>query len=543
MKKVLFLLFSGLLGLLTSCTSSPTQATPPAQAASLDNTVANVARVVESPAIAVRGYGIVAGLFGTGSSECPPELRQELEKYIWQQIPKAGAINAREFINSPDTAVVEIIGVIPSMATMGQPFDVVVRPLSSTQTTSLDGGHLYTTDLKEISRLTQFNQYSKTIAKAQGQIYTDYSINRDADTNPSRWYVLGGGYPLSSTTISFRLNQPDFVIASAIRNRINERFGANVANAVSAGEIQISVPDKYRDSKVRFLAMIHQLYLADQPNLKHQRIDNLIGQLQSETDKFAPEVALEAFGKAASDKLADLLKSQDNALRFHAARSLSNIGDSRAAPVLSEFVFDPQSPYRIDALKTFGRNVRLSDAEPVLLKAMEQEDIELRIAAYEAALAAKSAIINRTLVVSGNFFVDKVLCGGPKAVYVFRKDKPGIVIFGAPVRCNESIFLQTNDGEVTINARQGDKYISVSRKHPNRPRVIGPLSSRYELTQLIRVLGESPEPPKGGTTLPGLSLSYAQIIDILEKMCKNDFLNAQFFQGNATNADEILKNM
>jgi len=539
MKKILFLLCCGLLGLLTSCTSPTEQAPTPMESVDVDKNVADLVRVIESPATTVRGFGIVAGLFGTGSAECPPQLRQELEKYIWQQIPKSGVLNPRDFINSLDTAVVEILGVIPPMASTGQPFDIVVRPLSSTQTTSLSGGQLYTTDLKEISRFTQFNQYAKTIARAQGPIYTD----RSADPNSTRWYVFGGGYPLDNVNVSLVLNQPNFIAAGVIRNRINERFGAKVANAVSAGEIQLSIPDAYRDDKTRFLAMIRQLYLADQPNLKQQKIEKLIEQLQNDPDKAAPEAALEALGKASVDKLANLIKSSDNAVRFHAARCLSNIGDPRALSVLGEFVFDAQSPYRSDALRTLGRNAKLKDAEPIFLRALEQEELELRLTAYEVALAAKSSCVKRTLIVAGNFFVDNVLCGGPKVVYAYRQDRPCIVIFGAPVRCSNNIFLQSDNGEVTLNARPGDKYISVSRKHPNRPRVFGPIAGGFELTQLTRALGESPEPVQGTVAPPGLALSYSQIVELFEKMCKNGVIGAQYKPGPVTNAGEILKNL
>ena len=58
----------------------------------------------------MRGIGIVAGLHGTGSSECPPMVRENLEKYIWKQIPAGSGINARAFIESRNTAVVEVFG-------------------------------------------------------------------------------------------------------------------------------------------------------------------------------------------------------------------------------------------------------------------------------------------------------------------------------------------------------------------------------------------------------------------------------------------------
>lgn len=540
MKKILFSLPLVALTLLTSCASSPKS--PPAQSpptpVNLDNTIADLARVVESPAVIVRGYGIVAGLFGTGSAECPPQLRQDLEKYIWQQMPKAGMINPRSFIDSLDTAVVEILGVIPPMAVAGQSFDLLVRPLSSTQTTSLNGGTLYTTDLSELSRLTQFNQYAKTIARAQGPIFTVAG----GQTGKPGWYILGGGYPLSDTNVSLLLNQPDFIAANAIRNRINERFGAKIANAASAAEILLSIPEKYRSDKPRFLTMIRLLYLSDRSELRERRIDSLIVQLQTESDKLPAELALEAIGKAALDELAPLLKSDDQTVRFHAARCMSNIGDNRSLAVLRNFVLDPESTNRCDALRTIGQNARLSETEPILLSALAQDEMPLRICAYETALAANSSHVSRTLV-AGNFFVDRISCGGPKVIYTLRKDRPGIVIFGSPIRCSDNIFFRSENGEVTLNARPGDKFISASKTHPNRPRIVGPISSGFEVSQVIRALAESPEQKKGATTLPGLAVPYSQIIQILEKMCAADVISAQYFQGPVTNVETIFQNM
>jgi flagellar basal body P-ring protein FlgI len=537
MKKVLFVLLSAAIAVLASCATEPEpQETP---ALSPDSTIEDVARVVESPAIAVRGYGIVAGLFGTGSSECPPQLRQILEKYIWQQLPEADTINPRRFIDSPDTAVVEVLGVIPPMATAGQSFDVVVRPLSSTQTTSLNGGYLYTTELKELSRITQFNQYAKTIAKAQGAIFTPPGKSKN---DAWQWYVLGGGYSLSATNVSLLLNQPDFLIAAAIRNRINERFGPKVANAVSPGEVLLTIPPRYHYNKQRFLMMIRRLYIDNEPALREQRIAMLIEQLRTEADKTPIEAALEAFGKPALDHLRELLDDEDAAVRFHAARCSSNLGYSAALSVLRDFVFDSQSPYRIEAIRTIGRNARLNDAEPIFLLVLAQEkDTAIRVAAYEAALAAKSSIVTR-IAVAGTFFVDLVNCSGEKLIYAKQQNQPGFVIFGTPIRCNENIFLQSDDGQITINARPGDRFISISRTHPKRPRLIGPLSAGFEVSQLIRAMAESPEQKKGSATLPGLALSYTQIIEILEKMCTSDQISARFEKGPMTTVGEMFEN-
>jgi len=538
MKNILILLLAVAAFFLTSCAAPQQQKTADSPSnAVMDSTVDDLARVIQSPELPVRGFGIVAGLFGTGSSECPVELRPELEKFIWQQVPQAGAISPRRFIESLDTAVVEVIGVIPAMASAGQSFDIIVRPLSETQTTSLSGGYLYTTDLKEMSRYTQFNQFANTIARAQGPIFTD----RNAQPGQPAWYVLGGGYPIANSNISLLLNKPDFLAAGTIRNRINERFGLKTANAVSAGEILITIPAAYQYDKLRFLSIIRRLYLAEQSALKSKRIQTLIGQLQTESDKFTAEVSLEAIGRPALDELAPLLKSDDAAVRFHAARCMANIGDTRPLGVLREFIFDPQSPYRAEAIQTVGRTMRLSDAEPILLRALGLDDMNLRIIAYETAAAAKSVHISRTLI-AGSFYVDRVLCGGDKVVYAMRKDRPGIVIFGSPVRCSDNLFIKSDDEQVTLNARPGDKFLSVSRKHPARPRVIGPLASGFELTQIVRTLGEPPEVKQGSTALPGLALSYNQIIELIEKMCKNGVLNASFVQGELTKAGTLMQN-
>ena len=98
---------------------SPPQAplTEPRKSLTFHDTIGSVTKYFLSEATPVRGIGIVSCLSGTGSSECPPEIRDSLEKYIWQQVPEAGSINPRQIIESQDTAVVEITGVIPALST------------------------------------------------------------------------------------------------------------------------------------------------------------------------------------------------------------------------------------------------------------------------------------------------------------------------------------------------------------------------------------------------------------------------------------------
>jgi len=53
----------------------------------LSTTVGSLAEVFSPESIPVEGYSIVGGLRGTGSEECPEQIREYLEKYINRQLP------------------------------------------------------------------------------------------------------------------------------------------------------------------------------------------------------------------------------------------------------------------------------------------------------------------------------------------------------------------------------------------------------------------------------------------------------------------------
>ncbi|MHC4834411.1 MAG: flagellar basal body P-ring protein FlgI [Planctomycetota bacterium] len=505
------------------------------------DTVGSMARYFAAEAVPVRGIGIVSCLAGTGSSECPPEIRSELEKYIWQQIPDAGSVNPRLVIDSQDTAVVEITGVINAMATTSDRFDVILKPLSSTQTTSLDGGCLYTAELKERSRLSsvnQFTRFSKTLATAEGPVYT----SRTADSSSGKWQVLGGGHPKQNSSVQLILNTPDFAAASVIRNRINERFGPKTATCISEGEILLAFPLKYLEQREKFLTMVESLMLGASPQIKAEYAKTLITQLLEKTpDSERAEIALEAIGRPALDPLAPLLDHSDPDIQFHAARCMLSIGDNRPLAVLRTIVKDSSSPHQINAIRAVGLSAKRRDAMPILEGALNGSNIEARLEAYEMLLRLNSHVISRRSVSNGNFSIDSVMSTGPKVIYVYRQKTPRIVLFGAPIRCKESIFIQSETSSVIINSAASEKNISVSRRDPKRPRVIGPLMSSNDLSILIQTLGELPDIKSGGAVRPGLAVPYTEIIEILESMSKQGAVLARFIAGPESELEPVLQ--
>ena len=326
---------------------STTKTKSAADANGLGDTVGTLAEVFASNAIPVRGYALAGGLNGTGSSECPQQIRIYLDKYLLQHLSGA-KVNIDELISSPDTAVVVVEGIIPPAASKNQRFDVRIAALPGTQTTSLEGGWLYGSDLYEAR---QIGMSTKALATAQGPVYTD-SVGPDPADNRTG-YVLGGGEVLEDYKISLVLRRPDYRAAGQIRNRINGRFGFETAWALSPGNIELHIPAKYADAKDRFIQLVRATYLTDTPELTEKRILTHIEKLAGSQNRNASEIALEAIGNAALPKLAVLLNSSDPEVRLRAARCMLNLGDQRGREALWNIASDRTSARRVEAIETF----------------------------------------------------------------------------------------------------------------------------------------------------------------------------------------------
>jgi hypothetical protein len=116
-------------------------------------TVASETGLVGFEPIVVRGYGIVVGLRDTGSRQMPSDVRafltQELSKRgFGSGAPGAPKMSPQQLLNSSDTAVVIVEGVIPPGAPKGSKFDVRVTVAPGTSTVSLEGGRLLIADQK-----------------------------------------------------------------------------------------------------------------------------------------------------------------------------------------------------------------------------------------------------------------------------------------------------------------------------------------------------------------------------------------------------------
>ena len=485
-----------------------------------DTTIGFLVEIVSVESIELEGYGIVGGLRRTGSSECEPRIRRYLEGYILKALPER-TINIKDFINSHDTAVVVVRGRVPGTITKGQYFDVTVEALAGTQTTSLDGGWLYGAELKEAR---MFGISTKVLAEAAGPVYIDKIAG--PVKNKKSGYILAGGTNQTEYRARLVLRRPDYKIASAIRNRLDERFGNGTARATSPSTVEVKVPWKYKKQKMRFFSIIRAMYLLRVPEAIDERIQTSMSRLVDSDDNATGEIALEAIGNECFARLTPLLGSDNAEIRLRAARCMLNLGSDQGLDTLREVAMDTRSPYRLEALEAIRRSAKRNDAATVLRRLLRDDEFDIRLAAYEE-LRKLDDIALRHRLVAGDFYLEQVLQTNHKAVFISRSGQPRVAIFGGPITCRDNIFIRSEDGTLTVNSSPGSDSVLIMRNHPTQPNVIVRLKSSFDLTDIIRTLCESPENKEH----PGLAVSYSDMVAILSQMHEKGAIDSQFRVG------------
>ena len=523
-RKTIFIIISLIVGLLTGCgLPSSSDSDDFAASKKLGPTIGSLAKISVQEEIPVSGFGLVGGLHGTGSSECPPQIKTYLTQHYLRQLSTDSTLEVEKFIESMDTAVVLVEGVIPRMASKGQVFDLRVTALPGTQTTSLKDGRLFVTELKLPGT---FGRTTKVLALAEGPIYVDGVDSKQMNENAG--FVLAGGATLDEYKVILELPSPDYTITSDIRNFLNGRFGDQTAKAVIPGRIELSIPQKYRDRKDRFIDIIRATYIGWTPAITELRIQTFIDRLTSSPDKYASEVALEAIGRECLSGLKNLLDSSNEEIRLRAARCMVHIGSDEGLKTLKQIALDPGSSYRIEAINAIASAHGRKDASLILRELLEDGSFDIRFVAYEQLLKLNHSSVVREPIAK-DFYLDSVSQAELKTIYVSRSGRPRVVLFGAPIYCGSNIFIQSAGGDVTINSTTGQEYVTIIRKHPKRPNVTAQLRCSFDLRDIIRTLCEEPLREDGQDV--GLGVSYSDMVALLKLMCDKGAIDAEFKAG------------
>jgi flagellar basal body P-ring protein FlgI len=494
-----------------------------ASPAELGATVGAQADVMMPEPVPVEGYGLVGGLAGTGSPYCPPPVLAYLKRYILAQ-SSDGRVNVDELLNSKNVAVAWLEAEIPPTAVQDEPFDVRVALAPGSEATSIQGGWLYQAEL--MARGT-FGRDTRILATVEGPVFIDPLGPAEPDLKSG--YILGGGRPLNDYAVLLRLRRASYRNISLIRNRLSERYGPNVVRALSPTDIEVRIPPRYRYRKERFVRMIAATFVAVTDELTEARVNTFVHRLAVSDQKESSEIALEALGRDCLPKLGTLLNASDAEVRLRAARCMLSLDDDRGLPILRELAQDPKSPYRLEALEAVAVVGRRNDASALARRLLRDDDVTVVQAAYEHLRRMEDPAVTRE-VIGRSFFLEQVVQTPHKAIFVARRGDPRVVLFGAPLQCEDNIFVESPDQSIVVDSRAGQNYVSVFRQRDVKPGVLGPVRTSRDLRDVIHALADEPRRTAQGQ-LSALGVSYADVMAVLQQLTTKRAVAAQFWAG------------
>jgi hypothetical protein len=492
----------------------------------------------------LRGFGLVIGLGDSGGSDCPSTIRE----YLLDQLTRAFAspdpgerkpdFSPQEMIDSLDTAVVAVHGLVPAGARQGTPFDLQVQAID-TQTRSLEGGVLVLCELRhfDVASSGKGLVSGRALARGHGLVYTSAFAGADpsaAQQAVRRGYVLGGGKTLLDRTVRLLLQEPSYWMARKIERRINERFGQDppVAHAMSRGYLTLTTPPRYADDPARFIELVTHLYLENAPGLVERKLSELSRQLDG------PEGTLnhislvwEGLGRTAIPHLQPLYTHADPAVRFYAARAGLRLQDVNALTPMGQIAESPEHPCRLLAVSELGE-CDYRQASRQLVRLLDSDDDEVRVKAYEGLLKHKhpavktqrfSSMLDPTQV---SLALDVVESNGRPLVYVQRMLEPRIAVFGAQMPLSLPLFYNHPDDWVTLNALDEQSDIAILCRTRSGRLMSEPLMVPARVVELIRALADLPVKDDAGH-VQGIGLDYARVVEVLDALCTSGAIPAR----------------
>lgn len=498
-------------------------------------TIGSQCDLVNYSAVKIEGYSLVWGLQGTGSSDCPPQVRDYLIQYLnrikpQKYLERYSGMTSEEILNDKSTAVVMVRGVVPAGAPKGESFDVTITALPTTQTTSLQGGYLALSDLRTVGpgssgRILASHPY----ATAEGPLFINPFPRADGAANdPRRAVIFGGGKSISDRRIELALKTPDFRMAQLIQKAINNRFPPKSKWKTADGtrdSIVISVPEEYRQKYQRFVAIIMALYLYDRPG----DTDIVLGRLDEKfqdasADMEAIALAWEAIGKTALPYLQKYYTDLNSERAYYAARTALRLEDKSAIDILIPIANNDGHPCQVRAVKDLGEYPLDVKAHAALIELLNRENAMVRIEAYDTLRKVKDPEVTIIRTVR-NFTIDRVATKAKPFVCIWAAGDARVVLFG-DIACSENIFSEFENGLITLNAPAGAQKITlIQQAGPDRPRfVIECDRSLYDLVVALSF----PRPSALYKGPPGLHMTFSEVAGLLYQLNQQKIIDVPF---------------
>lgn len=502
--------------------------------------------------VKIRGYGLVVGLDGTGSRDVPPDVRAHMMQIMARQGIGSerigfGDLSPESMLDSPDTAIVIVEGIVPPGAVgrtrtppsangrlpeimPGTTFDVRVYADPRTGTTSLEGGRLYTTDLSPGPLLTGSRQ-ARRLGQAAGPIFLNPFIESEdvaaGDINTLNGRILNGGQVLEDMPLKLRLINPSHSRVRTIQDAINRRFPLErgqtnpTARGVSDAVLELTVPPSTRDDPDSFVHIVQHTSLRQ---VDADRIANTTRRALQRDPSDAAHAYWRwvALGPQALPMVRTMYDYPEALPRLAALRAGSQLADPIAAVSLRHMARAGTLPERLEAATLLAKLPVDPRTEEVLRGMLSDEDIEVRLRTYEALEQLGSPVVRR-IAFPSKFELHEVPSAYP-AIYVTQMQRPRIVLFGDAVEILRPLTMGLWDNSLIMREAQDEDRIEIFyRDTPlGRPEIN---RVKPTLHELILLLAHDPtiEDPS-----PGLDLTYSEVVGVLHALWRRDYVLADF---------------
>ncbi|HWT81441.1 MAG TPA: flagellar basal body P-ring protein FlgI, partial [Candidatus Methylomirabilis sp.] len=269
----------------------------------VEETVGDLAFVLQGSEINVLGIGLVTGLENTGADPPPSWERGQLV----DEMSKAGVEHASKLLGNPQFSMVMVKMTIRAGANPQDRFDVDVEVPPACATKSLAGGYLMATRLRETLVAGGAPRTGSDLALAQGPVMIGNAKNPN---DPKVGRVLGGGRVTKESPymLIIKDKRKSVRTAAILEKVVNERFHQSDAGeqkgactAKTDGYLVLRVPPSYHQNQERFFRVIQLLPMVDTPALRAQRMAAWGKELLEPKTSGVAALKLEGLGPTASE--------------------------------------------------------------------------------------------------------------------------------------------------------------------------------------------------------------------------------------------------
>lgn len=525
-------------------------------------TIGDVTEVGNVEALQVSGVGLVTGLDGTGHAPqgwFRSRLEEQLRKHkslADRLIRDQGVSSVKALLDSPNNALVLITAFIPPGARRGDHLDIQVTLPQGSRATSLAGGYLEQTVLKNYESTRSINPDSDrpdrlvtghTLALARGRLATGTGAPGEESSELRAAQVWQGGVSLIDRPFMFTMKRDaaSTAVANAVAQRINVAFQedprrleklsqeqkrlmllgtvnrqinqkfegmgrTDMAKAAGKDGLHVRVPLAYRFNPQHYLLVARNTPLrSETPEVARRYRSRLQKMLADPKQTLRAAVRLEALGKDSVPIFKEGLTHAHPLVRFACAQALTYLGSTAGIEELTRLArrYPLLTNHCVIAMAGLDEAV----CRDALVELMHGDDPAVRCGAFvayrltaEGAPSARRDHRVRGEHLAETFWLYQAAPGSTPLVHYGVGNRAEVVLFGSGATVRPPVRMLVGR-EFTVTAENNDVRCTISRMSPHNGGAPVRRQCSLELYDVLR-------------TLAGLGGSYADAIDLLRKL-------------------------